>query len=738
MSATFLLGLPVSPAVAVGETLQLAMNNPPRITGSGWPDQGLLVCRGTQFVGTTNSSGGSFQFGLDRAARVGEVYTVTGDGSCDSPGTPKASVAATLDVTTVDVANGWVYGTGGSPSGTLSVSVGGPYGSPANTSVTPNPDGTWAVHAGQAAFDLMRGVGVGLQQQLPAGFSVSRNFPVPNPMISIWDTHGVAARDWTPNTPLQLSLTDPSRGQSYQWTVTTDENGNFWDVPPDPEWQVLQPGWIAKATGSIKNRETATLTKTLALPEPLPLPSSLGAYVLAGTVPGTLTSKTVGQGSFVQSHALCRSSDFPQRSMISDPITGGYSFDFAAAQSPPWGQGDPCTSAVHYYGLGIRDLDGDEMSVNWHVAPVPKVSTPDLVYDGLSREVTGQGFDLTSVQISQCQMSGTTVLGCDPATTFQTNDYPDDQWDQYPFGYGRFEQQVSFQRYLDLGGSEPVDCATAPGTCAVVVTEPHRNGVVASGPLTFGFDPYVEVHPANNLVGGEQLTVTGSDFPPGTTFPLDVALAYGSPGGSLVDHDTMRTISVTPSAAGEFSVSITAARLLHISAMPGDPKLDVDCATVSPAGSDRCGVYVGWPIIPQDLARDGEFFVPLAFQAPAGTQGPPGPPGLPGATGATGATGQPGPAGEAPLVAVFAPGRYSVNTGTKLKVPYALSAASTVTATLSRKALTVTKTVTGKAGTNMLTWKLVKAKKPLPTGKYRLSLSAAGRTLTTTTVKVVR
>ena len=217
---------------------------------------------------------------------------------------------------------------------------------------------------------------------------------------------------------------------------------------------------------------------------------------------------------------------------------------------------------------------------------------------------------------------------------------------------------------------------------------------------------------------------------------MDIAQAYGSPEGSLVDHNTWWMDSVTTNGDGDFSVTITASRQLHVSPMPDDPKLDIDCATVAPAGNDRCGIYVGWTAIPADTSRDAEFFIPLGYQPPAGAQGPARshrPPG------ATGAIGPPGPAGVAPLVAIFAPGKFTAKAGKKLKVPYALSESATVTAKLVRKSTTLTKTVKGGAGANTLTWKLAKGKKPLPTGKYRLSLSSKdGRILTTITVKVLR
>ena len=72
----------------------------------------------------------------------------------------------------------------------------------------------------------------------------------------------------------------------------------------------------------------------------------------------------------------------------------------------------------------------------------------------------------------------------------------------------------------------------------------------AFAPLTYGFDPYIEVSPSNNLLGGEQLTVTGTDFPPNATFPVDIAQAYGSPEGSLVDHSTWWMGSVTTNGDG--------------------------------------------------------------------------------------------------------------------------------------------------------------------------------------------
>ena len=167
---------------------------------------------------------------------------------------------------------------------------------------------------------------------------------MPNPMISIWDTHGVAAQGWKPNTPLHLSLTNPGDGQTYDWTVTTDKDGNFWDVPPDEAWQVLQPGWIATGTGSVENRETATLTKTITLPDPIPFPTTMAGNTVSGTATRHSDDQTVGRGSYLNVHAFCRSSGMPQRSGLSQTWLRVRTHSTSrTAPTPTWGFGEACT-----------------------------------------------------------------------------------------------------------------------------------------------------------------------------------------------------------------------------------------------------------------------------------------------------------------------------------------------------------------------------------------------------------
>lgn len=734
-TALLMTGLPPGPAFAAGETLQLSMTNPPQISGSGWSSGGYNVCRGTQFLGTV--TGPSFAYSLPRAARTGEVYAVT-DGTCSTPGATTVSVEASLAAPTVDVVEGWVYGTGGEPGQSLNVTVGNQYGALSALQVLPSKDGSWSAYLGPQAFDLMLGVGVGMYQQLANGNSVTRTSQVPNPTISIWDTHGVAASGWKPNTPLRLSLTDPVAGQTYRWWVTTDEQGNFWDVPPDENWQVLHPGWVASGTGTVENRETPTLTKTTTLPDSLPMPTMDG-YKLTGTLVGPVGKSAIGRGSYLNAIANCTGSTSPQRADVADPATGAYEVDFSKDPVWPWGSGARCAepmAAFTSYGLRARDLDGDEVSLNWHAAPQPTVHPPALVYNGQPGDVTGGGYDLMSLRIEQCRINGPVVVGCDPSTSLLTNDSPDPLW---PNGYAAFEENIVFQRYLEVNGAT-FDCARAPGTCAVVVTEPNRPAIRAVGALTFGFNPQIRVEPRDNLTDGQAVNVVGEDFPPSSTFGIEMAQGYGSQEGGLVDHDTWWRGQVTTDGSGTFTVQIEAVRQLHVSPMPVDPVLDVDCATVAAASSQHCGLFAYWAVTPVDPGWDtAQFFVPTSFQPPAGPPGEQGPPGDQGPPGVPGVDGQPGPPGVAPLVAIFAPGKYTAKAGKKLKIPYALSAASSLTAKLTRKSVTLTKSVTGRAGANTLVWKLVgKGKKPLASGKYRVSLGSDGRTLSTTTVKIVR
>ncbi len=68
-----------------------------------------------------------------------------------------------------------------------------------------------------------------------------------------------------------------------------------------------------------------------------------------------------------------------------------------------------------------------------------------------------------------------------------------------------------------------------------------------------------------------------------------------------------------------------------------------------------------------------------------------------------------------------------------------MSRSTPLTATLTRKSVTLTKSLSGSTGANTLSWKLVRKGKPLPTGTYVLALaSPSGARLTTTTVKVTR
>lgn len=418
--------------------------------------------------------------------------------------------------------------------------------------------------------------------------------------------------------------------------------------------------------------------------------------LMSGTLTGLATSERVGAGSMVTADGLC-GSGFDHEEVVT--MTGGVTpgaYDLAFT-------GGCGSDPAHYYGLNVLDLDGDEFSVNWIVTPQPGITVPAVVYDGQGAQVDMHGFDLGAVTLDVC-----TTGGCDPGMTQVVNTNPDENWDT-PSGYAGAQLYLGLPRYLDLDGDGPleaVDCASAPGTCWLRATEVHR----------------------------------ASD-----TFYVDIAQEYGGPSGSLVDHSTWLPfdVPVTTDASGTFTVPMTLRRVLHVSPMPGAPTIEVDCAQVVAGSGVQCGIHGGWPVTPTDPQWDyASFSVPTFFQppaGPAGDTGATGPVGAPGPTGAAGPQGPPGPAAEAPLIALFAPGALRVKAGRTLTTEYAVSRSTPLTATLTRKSVTLTKSLSGSTGANTLSWKLVRKGKPLPTGTYVLALaSPSGARLTTTTVKVTR
>ncbi len=126
--------------------------------------------------------------------------------------------------------------------------------------------------------------------------------------------------------------------------------------------------------------------------------------------------------------------------------------------------------------------------------------------------VAGSGFPSgAGVQILECTSAPVTFNDCSP----------------YSVGFapvaanGSFSTSVTLGRVLHLSGGD-VDCASAPGACSLFASSYGALPVVAAAALDFDTSvplpppPTIAVAPDTDLVQGQQLTVTGSDFAPNT------------------------------------------------------------------------------------------------------------------------------------------------------------------------------------------------------------------------------
>lgn len=523
MLAIGLAGLVAPPASAYSgpyPIIQVAVSEgPDQIIGWGWSeDDNVTITRiresvstpvATVPLGTALWGPDSFQyFTSGDVLAFGDTVTVTGDTSSYG-----RLVTVVLDITHFDVANATLSGVKGRESdgwGPVRVNTGTMFSGGTAEEIIPADDlTTWETTTLDSTyFALMAGTGASAWQFDPDGDTLQVTRQVPNPEIRI-EGHGVSMRGWMRNSTLQVSLdtdADHSGGWPYQYTVTTDSNGNYCCQPaPDAAWQVMQPGWTARVVGSYPERDAGTVTKEVQFAD-LPIPTVSG-NVISGLVPGPLTATTVGRGSLVEAMATCPSmgTNPVNRSDLADESTGGYTVDFGAVATQPWGWGGPCTDLLYYYGANVNDLDGDEVHFNWFVdskfdATHPSLTADSPVTDGAEFGIEGTGWDLTAMRIQQCAMDGDVVGECDPTTTQFVTSYPDTGW---PTGMARLDPSVYAKQVLELSGGT-VDCAEAPGTCAVKVTEAYRPDISAFAPLTYEVPYWVDlgvtVDPAGTIV----------------------------------------------------------------------------------------------------------------------------------------------------------------------------------------------------------------------------------------------
>lgn len=480
-----LVGVSASAAEPPPPTIRLEIGQGgPQVRSDAWNngDTSVTVEAGGATV-VADVSGGGFVVPLASAPATDSLVRVTGSPS----GQLKDIVVPPLAITEFDVPGGLVLGNGGpAPWTDVQVNLGNQWTGPTppTTASVDTRTGAWTAEVGVAAFDLRSGfLGTTASQTDADGDMVRYGAPVPNPVVDVWDSHGVALHGWTPGSTVTITLESPGTG-SFSWDVTVDQDGEYWDVPPQAPWDIVLPGWIASATGPVDMRESGTITKTIVVPAPFPFPEMDGVMV-SDTVLGTLSATTIGPGGIVNVSPTCPDLTVPNRQVETDPGTGYFEVWIDQPPEPNRGFGQ-CSQPPVGVGYKLSDLDGDQFGANWQVDPQPSVTADSPLWDGQQFRVEGTGFDLMMVQLQQCELLGDVTGRCDPSTETLVNPYPATQGSDWPLYGARFEEDTyTAKRYLEFGNGAGIDCAAEPESCAVLVTEPQREGVDAFAPLTY-------------------------------------------------------------------------------------------------------------------------------------------------------------------------------------------------------------------------------------------------------------
>jgi hypothetical protein len=497
-------GLPYSPRVEA----QLMPGGSDNIASWGW-DANITVdvaVNGSAVASDLVPNNGSFW--VNTSLSAGDTVVLTA-----SDGVEKSLVVADHQLITADLPGDVATGTATpDPEGIFYVWA----TEPASPTLAPSVDPVtheWIADFAGAGYDLAGGVGLQVRQDDADGDGTLTFLPIANPLVEIWDTHGVALSGWTPYSPVTITLDNPTDGQGpLVLEVTTDAQGSYWDASPEG-WSPLEPGWIATATGSVPQRETPQITKTLVVPDPIPVPE-IDDVVVSDTVTTLLTDQSVGAGSRATLVAYCAGSggQGTSRDLTTDPVTGYFSVDMSVDPVPPvQGFGEACLGYVHVVLYRLFDTDGDMFQAWWLQDPTPSLTLfPEIFFPGDYAFVNGFDWDLGTVSLVQCRLDGDQPDfpdGCDWSTRVDTTSAPSEGWPLARADFG-----VEFLPVTELstvGG--PVDCS-ASGSCGVVGFEPWRPGApMAVAPLTFAATLDVE-----GLAKGTVSTVTGNATVNGT------------------------------------------------------------------------------------------------------------------------------------------------------------------------------------------------------------------------------
>jgi lysophospholipase L1-like esterase len=213
-------------------------------------------------------------------------------------------------------------------------------------------------------------------------------------------------------------------------------------------------------------------------------------------------------------------------------------------------------------------ISGSEAPVaNASLPCTPKMTArPDTgLLDGQSVTVTGSGFPPSDfIPLIECQSFATRDSQCE----FELEGFA--QTDQT----GAFSTSMNVARLLETG-TTTIDCAQRQA-CEIAAANEEADTIEASTPVTFKDVPLptLAVTPATDLSDGQNVTVTGANFDPGSTVtftecPLGQAdFLYGC------DSDTTGQAMAGPT--GTFTTTYSVARILTTNGGLGGGT--VDCA----------------------------------------------------------------------------------------------------------------------------------------------------------------
>jgi hypothetical protein len=219
--------------------------------------------------------------------------------------------------------------------------------------------------------------------------------------------------------------------------------------------------------------------------------------------------------------------------------------------------------------------------------PLPTAAvtvTPDTdLLNFQSVTVAGTGFTPSSgVQAVQCKTGATSYQDCIQFGGFALTSPT-----------GAFSLQLSVRRVLHLVGGD-FDCASAADACSLVSASYGSFPVIVATPVSFDDSvpppppPAISVTPDTDLVRGQQVTVTGSNFPPNAFVQLSECLtgadqlgycSYGGGAGTQAD------------GSGSFTATLAVKR--GVLDFTNYPPSVIDCASAPQKCSVNAFSYEG-------------------------------------------------------------------------------------------------------------------------------------------------